>query len=161
MMYRAMTAVLACALVVCWLSAPAATQMHSPASSPLTLTDKLPAASFSLPPDVVASAPAILALSITKVENPGRIGINVFVYLSFPQGSEGQKILIGNVSLYPSDHPAGFLLRSSTAFQQMKARSATSKSSKVDLLIEMSRANEREPWKPVKLVVAPPEWRKE
>lgn len=152
-------------LLVCGLSvapyARAQPAEHPPETKPVTLTDKLPTASFPLSSEIVAKGPPILALTITKVTNPERFGINLFVYLSSTQGSQSQKILIGNVSLYPSDHPAGFLLRSSTAFQQLQVQGAPSKSSRVALLIEMKPVHQGEPWKPIELVVAPPEWRKE
>jgi hypothetical protein len=129
----------------------------------LTLTNDNPSGFFPLGEKTLASAPPILALTITKVVNPAKAGLDLAVYLSFqPAASQPREnILIGNVSLYPSDHPAGFLMRASGAFGQLQAAGPISKSSAVRLLIEMKRVHEQTPWTPVELVVGPPDWRSE
>lgn len=130
--------------------------------SPIMLTNDRPTASFAIEPETLASAPAVLALSITKVVNPAKIPFGIFVYLS-PAGEKGcpksEKILVGNFSLYPPDHPAGFLLRASNAFRKLEAEGPRSRSSEVRLLLEMKRVRETKPWTPVEVTVAPPEWR--
>jgi hypothetical protein len=125
----------------------------------VTLTDKHPVASFPLPTEILTQAPPILALTLPEVENPSRQGVNLFVYPSSGTGNRAQKILIGSVSLYPSDHPAGFLLSSAPAFRNLQAGGANPKSAKAELRIEMEPVHPGEPWKPLSLVIAPPEWR--
>jgi hypothetical protein len=133
--------------------------------APVTLTNDHPSGFFPIDPKTVAESPAILALRITKVVNPERTGIGFSVYLSFAPvvGSEPEeeheKILIGNFGLYPPDRPAGFVLRASEAFRQLQATKTASKSSEVRLLIEMRRLHDRNPWTPVQIFVAPPQWR--
>ena len=145
-------------LVYTLLAAPCVCgQSRSPA--PVTLTDKHPVASFSLPPEILTQAPPILALTLPEVENPSRQGVNLFVYLSSGTGNRTQKILIGNVSLYPSDQPAGFLLSSAPAFRKLQSQGANPKFAKAELRIEMEPVHAGEPWKPLSLVIAPPEWR--
>lgn len=134
----------------------------------LTLTNDRPSGFFLVGEKTLANAPPILALTITKVVNPGQAGLDISVYLSFqPAPSSAgaverrDNILIGNVSLYPPDHPAGFLLRVSEAFGKLQAAGAVSRSSAVRLLIEMKRVHEGALRTPVELVVGPPEWRSE
>ncbi|HEV2176784.1 MAG TPA: hypothetical protein VGW33_06245 [Terriglobia bacterium] len=129
----------------------------------VTLSNDHPEGSFLIPPEILAAPPAVLALTMTQVINPAKTAFQIFVYLSYHPGSGEKrraapaKILIGNVSLYPPDRPAGFLLRASTAFRKLKA--ATSKSSDVRLVLEMKRIHPAKPWTPVEVTVAPPEWR--
>jgi hypothetical protein len=133
--------------------------------TPVTLTNDRPTGFFPLDAETLAHAPPILALTITKVVNPGEAGLGISVYLWYravaAPGGEREKILIGNFSLYPPDHRAGFLLRASEAFRKLQEAGGVSKVSEVRLLIEMKRIHEKTPWTPVELVVAPPEWREE
>ncbi len=127
--------------------------------APVTLTNDRPAGNFPLDAQTLASAPPFLALRITKVVNPGRTPLQIFVYLSYPPGAgrtEPERILIGNFGLFPADRPGRFLLRASTAFHKLKTMS--SKPSAVRLLLEMKRLHPKEPWTPIEVVVAPPEW---
>jgi len=132
----------------------------------VTLTDAKPSGFFPLPEKVLASAPRILSLTITKVVNPAGTALDIAVYLSFePASATGrttgrrERILIGNISLYPPGHPAGFLMPVDEAFGKLEAAAPASHSSNVRLLIEMRRVHARIPWTPVELVVAPPAWR--
>jgi hypothetical protein len=83
----------------------------------------------------------------------------LFVYLSYQATSGFQKILVGNVGFYPPDRPAGFLLRSSRAFAELKR--STTKPSDVRLSLEIKRLHESKPWTQVEITVAPPEWKSE
>jgi hypothetical protein len=128
----------------------------------VTLTNDRPAASFPINPETLASAPPILRVSITKVVNPGETSFEIVVYLSRSSGEgqrTGEKFLVGNFSLYPSDHPASFTLRASQAFRQLNATGPVSKSTPVRLLLVMKRVRESKPWTPIQITVAPPEWR--
>jgi len=131
----------------------------------VTLTNDHPEGSFLIAPEILASPPPVLALAITQVINPNNTAFQLFVYLSYHPGAEEKrspvpaKILVGNVGLYPPDHPGGFLLRSSTAFRKLRA--ANSNPADVRLLLEMKRIHEGTPWTPVEVTVAPPEWRTE
>jgi hypothetical protein len=136
--------------------------------TPVVLTNDRPTGSFPIGQETLASAPPILALTITKVVDPGQEAMGFFVYLSFRSSASSsgannqpasQKILIGNFSLYPADRPGGFLLRASTAFNKLKA--ASSKPTDVRLVLEMKRLHETKPWPSVAVTVAPPEWRDE
>jgi hypothetical protein len=132
---------------------------------PVTLTNDHPSGSFSIDPKALAKSPAVLALRVTKVVNPERTGVGFSVYLSLaPAAGSGpeeqrEKILIGSFSLYPPDRPAGFVFRASEAFRQLQATKIPSKSSEVQLLIEMRRLHDRNPWTPVEIVIASPQWR--
>jgi hypothetical protein len=138
--------------------------------TPVTLTSERPTGFFPLRPETLTDARPILALTITKVVNPQQLGLGISVYLSFSpvpssggpkEQPRGEKILIGNFSLYPPDHPAGFRLRASEAVRQLQGAGAHAKLADVRLLIEMKRVHEKTPWAPVELVIAPPEWQQD
>jgi len=129
--------------------------------TPVTLTQERPSGYFPLDRETLASAPPVLAVTIIRVVNPGQTALQIFIYLSYRQrvgekGTELRKILIGNVGLYPPDRPAGFRLRASSAFRQLKA--ASPNPAEVRLRLEMKRIHETRPWTPVEVIVAPPEW---
>jgi len=131
----------------------------------VTLTNDRPTGYFPLDPETLASVPPVLAVTITKVVNPGETPFQVFVYLSCQPATgekgrtEPQKILIGNFGLYPADRPASFLLRASPAFRKLKATSP--KPTDVRLVLEMKRIHETKPWTSIEVTVAPPEWQSE
>ncbi len=124
----------------------------------ITLSNVHPAGEFSLDPQTVAAAPPVLALKVTKVANPADTAFQLFVYLFYQSASGAQKILVGNVGFYPPDRPAGFLLRSSRAFEELKNSKAAGE---VRLQLEIKRLHEAKPWTPVEITVAPPEWKPE
>jgi hypothetical protein len=125
----------------------------------VTLTNDRPAGYFPLDAETLASAPPFLVLRITRVVNPGRTPLQIFVYLSYPPPAgrtEPERTLIGNFGLFPADRPARFLLRASPAFHKLKT--TCSKPTDVRLLLEMKRIHPKEPWTSIEVVVAPPEW---
>ena len=131
----------------------------------VTLTSERPTGYFLLDPEMFASAPPVLAVRITRILNPSKIPLQVFVYLSYQtkaggkRGTEPEKILIGNFDLYPADRPARFLLCASTAFRKLKTTSP--KPTDVQLLLQMKRLHETRTRTPVEVTLAPPEWRSE
>ncbi len=128
--------------------------------APLTLTNDRPVGYFPIAPETLAGAPPILAVSITRVVNPDETAFGIFVYLSRAEKGypEPERILVGNFSLYPADHPGKFLMRSSLAFRKLEAAGSLSKSSQVRLVLEMRRLREMKPWTPVAVTIAPPDW---
>ena len=129
----------------------------------VTLTNDHPTGFFILDPETIASAPPVVAVSLTRVVNPNKTPFQVFVYLSYlPEAGEKprtQRILIGNFGLYPPDRPGGARLRASNAFRQLKA--ARPKPTEVRLVLELKRIHERRPWTPIEVTVAPPNWQAE
>lgn len=169
-MVRAVSGVLMGTLLLCGIRAGGQSRDSRDerlAGAAVTLTNDHPSGSIPLDLETVAQAPRILALTVKKVVNPEKVSLGISVYLTYvppspPSGASDRprkKSLIGNVSLYPPDHPAGFLLRASGAFRELRAAGAISKSSDVRLLLEMKRIHEKEPWSQVQLVFATPEWR--
>ena len=154
-----------CALLI-WaaLSCSSHSGEPSPSLTPVTLTNERPTGLFAVAPETLKSAPSILALSITKVVNTGETAVGISVYLT-PAGAKGHplldKVLLGNFSLYPPDHPAGFLMPCSSAFHRLALNGSLSKSTTIQLLIQMKRIHEEKPWTPVTITIAPPEWRHE
>lgn len=128
-------------------------------AEPIALTSSSPEASFIVRADTLASSPTVLALNFTRVVNPARTSLQIFVYLSYRTGEKPSaapvRILLGNTSLYPADRPGGFRLRVSDAFGKLKAANATD----ARLVIEMERIHPAEPWSQVEVTVAPPQWR--
>lgn len=126
------------------------------------LTNDHPTGYFILDPETIASAPPVVAISLTRVVNPGGTPFQLFVYFIYESGA-GEKgrtrIPIGNFSLYPLDRPGGARLRASNAFRQLKV--ARPKPTDVRLMLELKRIHENRPWTQVEVTVAAPEWRAE
>ncbi len=95
--------------------------------------------------------------------NPDKTPVEIFVYLARAGSGSTQpeKAPIGNFSLYPADHPAGFLMRASGAFHKLAAAGPASATSEVRLVLEMKRIDEAKPWTKIAITVAPPQWRSE
>ena len=127
--------------------------------APLVLTNEHPAGDFMIAPEILVSRPSILALRVTKVVNPTQLGIHLLVYLSVELGSgRPSRVLLGDLGFYPSDRPAGFLLRSSKAFAELKAKGTSTNTARLSL--ELQRIHPSKPWTNVGITVDPPEWRK-
>jgi len=132
--------------------------MEQSSVAPLVLTTQRATGSFSIGADVVASAPAVLELSVTKVVNPDRSGVGLAIYLVPAAGNQddtARRILVGNPSLYPADSPNRFILRTSAAFQKLSGGGAAKPAR---LIVELQRLNEKQPWNQVELTIAPPKW---
>jgi hypothetical protein len=134
---------------------------HAPGpQASLTLSDEHPEVSFPIDSQTVSAAPAVLELKVPSVFNPARLGFHLLVYLTFDfvaVKNKREKVLIGDAGFYPADRPAGFQMRSSKAFAKLKA--AGSKATDVRLLLEIRRIHDAESWKPVKVTIAPPQWK--
>ena len=143
------------------VQSPQTRDMEQTTGPPVTLTSERASGSFPVSPETLASAPSILELSITRVLNPAATPIVMFVYLS-PAGKKGkaepEKVLVGNFSLYPPDQPGKFLLGLSSAFEKLKAKDTVSKSSELQLTVEMKRLNDSQSWTKVEVTIDPPKW---
>jgi len=132
---------------------------HGKQSESIELTREHPSGYFALEAKTLAAAPPIVALSFPKVENPGKIGMEAAAYLAYYSraGAEEGKILIGNVAFYPSDQPAGFLLRASQAFAELKEKHPNA--ANVRLLVQMKPIHRAQSWAGVRVTVAAPKWK--
>ncbi|MGP8252067.1 MAG: hypothetical protein ACLQHF_08540 [Terracidiphilus sp.] len=127
-----------------------------------TLTSDHPAGSFKIPPETLRSAPPVVVIQVTKVANPSRTPLQIFVYLSYrstPGQQQAEKIPVGNVGLFPADRPAAFLLRASKAFAQLKATASSATDACV--LVELKPLHETDRLTSVEVTVAPPQWKAE
>ena len=142
------------------LERPAPTQS---AIEHVVLTAEHPEGSFAVAPEVLASPPALLALTMIRVVNPANTPVEFQIYLACRPGSKPGaapvKIPLGTVALYPPDRAAAFRLRASTAFRRL--RTAMSEPADVRLVVEMKRIHEEIPWSPIKVTLAPPKWESE
>lgn len=119
----------------------------------VTLTNERPNGSFLLQQDVLKRAPAVLEVTLTKVDNPAKKPVNIFVYLagSNAKGVVTEKLGIGNFSLYPVDRPGKFMLDPAPAFRKI----SETKNVKVwRLAFELGREAD-----PVEVTIAPPNWK--
>ena len=143
------------------VQSPQPRDMEQTKGTPLTLTNERPTGSFPVTPETLAGAPSVLEVSITKVVNPAATPIAMFVYLS-RAGKKGkaepEKVLVGNFSLYPPDQPGKFLLGLSSAFEKLEAKNSVSKSSELQVVVEMKRLNDSQPWTKVEVTIDPPKW---
>jgi hypothetical protein len=130
-----------------------------PASPAVTLTHEHPSSSVPVEADVVASGAEVLEVQITKVVNPARTPVAIFVYLSRAEKgkSKAEQVAIGNFSLYPPDQPGKFLLSAAPALRKVSASGKTAHD--VRLVFEMKRIDETGAWTPVELTIAQPKWR--
>jgi hypothetical protein len=105
----------------------------------------------------------VLEVEITKVVNPARAPVAIFVYLSKANksNSEAEQNLVRNFSLYPPDRPGKFLLQAGPALHKVSSGDTTSKANDVRLVFEMKRLDETVAWTPVELTIAQPKWRSE
>jgi len=131
--------------------------------SPLKLTNDNPSGSFPIATETVNAAPPFLSVSIIQVENPDNVAVELFVYLVRSEGSLApqEKILVGQFSLFPPDHPARFTLRASNAFQKLQESRPASKSVQVRLLLELKAIRGKKPLPRIALTVIPPEWHRD
>ncbi len=127
-----------------------------------TLTSDHPAESFAIPPETLRNAPPVVVIQVTKVANPGGTPFQIFVYLSYrstPGQKQAEEIPIGNVGLFPANRPAGFLLRASSAFEQLKA--TASSTTDVCVFVELKPLHKTDRLTSVEVTVAPPQWKAE
>ncbi|MCM3901391.1 MAG: hypothetical protein ND866_06775 [Pyrinomonadaceae bacterium] len=129
--------------------------------APITLTKERAVNSFPVTPQTLAAAPQILEVSVTKVVNPEKLPVAIYVSLS-PAGEKAvpelEKIPLGNFSLYPPDRPGKFLLQATAAFDKLKGAVAP-KANEVRLVLEMKSLDAKESSAPVEVTLAPPQWR--
>jgi len=126
----------------------------------VVLTNEQPSKNLPLESSVPSSDAEVLEVSITKVENPSRAAITVFVYFSRTgkTTSSVERIELGNFSLYPADRPGKFLINAAPAARQLAAKTKGDKDD-FQLVFEMKRVDESKPWTPVKVTISQPKWR--
>ena len=138
---------------------PAATSEPSPTPSPetVTLTNEHPTGSFPLPPNILKDSPFVLEVSVTKVVNPTKKSVSVFVYLSPPDvKDESQRVEVGNFSLYPADRPAKFMVPVGTALQKVSPPRTALKDWRV--VFELDKQTKQES-SSLELTIASPTWK--
>jgi hypothetical protein len=135
---------------------PKAEQSASPT---VKLTHEHPSASLPVAADILASDPEVLEVSITKVENPAKTPMSIFVYLTTAKAgkSDAEKILVGNFSLYPADSGGKFVLSPRSALRTLSAK--TPKPNDAQLVFELRRIDQTKPWTPVEVTIEQPKWR--
>lgn len=157
----------ACRWLVCALLLYAIAQVCSVAAGSqgeearksVVLTSQEPVGAFPVTPEILVSKPPVLFVSIAKVVNPERTGLEIFVYLSLAtkDHAKGQRILVGNFSLYPPDKPGGFQLSAADAFRKLKT--GKFERGEVTLVVEMRRMHDKRLRTLIEVSVSPPEWR--
>lgn len=151
---------LVCALLLCAIAqvrSVAAGSQAEEARKYVVLTSQQPLGAFPVTPEILVSKPPVLFVPIAKVVNPERTGLEIFVYLSraTKDNVKEQRILVGNLSLYPPDKPGGFQLTTADAFRKLKT--GKSERGEVNVVVEMRRMHETGP--PIEVTVSAPEWR--
>jgi hypothetical protein len=137
---------------------PPHVQQVKPAAA-VTLDAGHLAGSFPVDPETVLAAPPVLSLSVTRVVNPAAQPFTLVVYLtSAGEGGEAVKIRVGTVSLYPADRPAGFLLRTSSAFADLRRQRHATRPQSVRLLIELQPIHAGTAPGNLEVTVAAPRW---
>jgi hypothetical protein len=127
-----------------------------PVAPSATLTNEHPTASFAAYPDL-NDPPAILEVSVTKVVNPARKPITIFVKLSpviEKADATPAKIPIGSFSLYPADRPARFMLDPATAFRKAAENKDAANTKEWLVWYELERPADQEPTQ-IEVTIAP------
>ena len=129
----------------------------TPALQTITLTNEHPTGSFPLPPDILKDSRGILEVSVTKVVNPTRKSVSVFVYLAPPdEKATSQRVEVGNFSLYPADRPAKFLLAGGVALQKLSPPRTAVKDWRV--VFELDKQTKQDS-SSLELTIASPNWK--
>lgn len=139
--------------------APAAKSEATPTPTPetVTLTNENSTGSFPLPPNILKDSPFVLEVSVTKVVNPTKKSVSVFVYLASPyEKDESLRVEVGNFSLYPVDRPAKFTVAVGTTLQKLSPPRTTLKGWRV--LFELDKQTKQEA-SPLELTIASPVWK--
>ena len=127
-----------------------------PAAPTATLTNEHPTATFTAYPDL-NDPPTILEVSVTKVVNPTLKPVTIFVYLS-PVSQKADatraKFAVGNLSLYPADRPAKFMLDPATAFRKAAETKDAANTKEWLVTYELEKRAEQEPAQ-VEVTIAP------
>lgn len=133
---------------------------NEPAAPTVTLTPEHSSNSFPVEANVLTSDPQVLEVAVTKVVNPSRTAVNIFVYLAkTPKGrSELEKQPIGNFSLYPADRPGIFLLDPAQAIEKLCGENP-SKDVGLRLMFELKQLDQTVAGSPLEVTIAQPTWR--
>jgi hypothetical protein len=149
--------------------APAAASTPAPSAETVTLTNQKLTGSFALQPAQVKNAPTMrevppvammIEVPVTKVVNPNRRSVTVFVYLSRPNEKReeaAQKIDVGNFSLYPADRPGKFNLNPAPALRKAAEVSNDSNIKEWRLVFELEQKPEQA-LLPLEVTIAAPLW---
>jgi hypothetical protein len=134
-------------------------------TSKVTITNAQPIARIQLPAGIRVAPAPILEIPVVKISNPQEMSFSIFASLEwrrYGQGSTGiEKILLGNFTVYPPDQTGSYMLRSSTAFEKLKAMGADLVRDQVVILLEMKRTNPNKAWSAVVVEIGPLRWRSE
>lgn len=132
-------------------------------SSEVTLSEMQPLARIQLPASIRAAPLPILEVPVVKISNPQEMSFSIFASLEwrrYSRGSAGnEKIPLGNFTVYPPDRTGSYMLRASTAFEDLKAMGADLSRDQVFILLEMKRTNPNRPWSAVRVEIGPLRWR--
>ena len=148
---------------------PTAASTPAPSAETVTLTNQKPTGSFAVQPAQLKSAPTMrevppvvmmMEVPVTRVVNPNRKSVTVFVYLSRPnekRDNPAEKIEVGNFSLYPVDRPGKFTLNPAPALR--KAAEASNESNIGDwrLVFELEQKPDQGS-APLELTIGAPLW---
>lgn len=133
-----------------------------PANSQITLSDVQPETRVHLPAELVGKIPQILELEIQRNENPSSLAFSVAVYLeaSTTHDASGgpQRVLVGNLGLYPAESNGKFALRVSTAYEQLMKTQSNVDAESIVAVLQLKRLHASRPWRPVEVVLAPLRW---
>jgi hypothetical protein len=133
---------------------------NEPAAPTVTLTPEHASNSFPVEATILTSDPEILEVAVTKVVNPSRAAVNIFVYLAnTPKAkSESEKQPVGNFSLYPADQPGKFLLNPAPAIEKLCGDNP-SKDVGLRLVFELKQLDQTAARPPLEVTIAEPKWR--
>ncbi len=116
-----------------------------------TLTEDHRTESVAIPADDLAAARPILEVEVTGLSNPALVPVGVAVFMV----AGDRKTAVGNFAFFPADNKGKFLLNSRSAFAEL------GRTGNASLVFELRKLRPSAEWKPVRVTIAPPQWRTE
>ena len=114
------------------------------------LAESKPKAACAVSTALLARAPRLVEVPVTKILNPSGQSFSIHLYLA---GAKTTPELIGNVTVFPPDRTGVFMIRSQPAFERFGASRAPAR-----IIIEIRRTSGSEALQPISVSIGPLRW---
>jgi hypothetical protein len=125
------------------------------------LTHTQPRAVMAVPDAVLQRAPSLLLLPVTQINNETLMPVSLYAYLTWSDSKGGhrlERLLLGQISIFPANQPGTFTIRLSQEFQELLKRSPEFREFSPSLVLEL-RPIHTQALPPMELTIGPIEWR--
>jgi hypothetical protein len=125
------------------------------------LTHTQPRAVMAVPNGVLQRAPSLLILPVTQIHNETLTPVSVYAYLTWTdpkQGNRPARLLLGEISIFPTNQPGTFTARLSQEFQELLKQHPEFHQLSPLLVLEL-RPIHSQALPPIDLTIGAVEWR--